>query len=303
VRKFFILIFTLFIYLTSFSQSAITNLNKTKFEIGDQIVYSFSLPIEKSNEIGIYLPKEIKDSLEIIGQTIDTIERQGKKYLDIRCYFTSFVAGKHKIINPNGRVLDFEVMPFPIDTLKIEIKDIKANSKEPFTISEIMPIIIWVLVATALLIGSYFGYKLWKKYRKVKIKEIFIKPKPKLPADIIALNSLEELRLKRLIENGRTKEYYSEISEIIREYLYNRFEISAMEMTTEEILREVKRYSDINNNSYLLLEYILKNSDLVKFAKFFPDSYISDKCMKDANEFVNQTKLIVQTQEKEEEND
>lgn len=303
MRKFFILIFTLFIYVFSFSQSTIPNLNNTRFTIGDKIVYSFSLPIEKFNEMGGYLPTEVKDSLEIIGQTIDTIDKQGKKYLDVKYFLTSFVAGKHKIINSNGIGLDFEVIPFPIDTLKIEIKDIKANAKEPFTIGEILPIIIWVLIAIFLFIGGYFGFKLWKKYRKVKIKEIFVKPKPKLPADILALNSLEELRLKRLVENGRLKEFYSEISEILRQYLYNRFEINAMEMTTDQILRECEKVKDIDNDSYLLLEYILKNSDLVKFAKFSPESYISDKSMKNANEFVNQTKLIVQVKEKEEEND
>ena len=139
-----------------------------------------------------------------------------------------------------------------------------------------------------------------KKYKNSNIKDLFIKPKPKLPAHIIALNSLEDLRLKRLIENGRVKEYYSEISEIIREYLFGRFYISAIEMTTDEILSEVENVKDISNDSISLLDYILKNSDLVKFAKFIPDSYVSDKCMKNSIEFVNQTKPIEIVEEKKE---
>ena len=200
--------------------------------------------------------------------------------------------GEHQILNTNGRSFGFEVIPFPIDTTKVEIKDIKENKKEPFSISEIVPIIIWVLIGIGLILGLYFGIKLWKKYRTVNIKEILIKPKPKLPAHIIAINSLEELRRKRLYENGRIKEYFSEISDILRVYLDDRFSVSAIEMTTDDIFREIDEKAIINKDSFALLEYILKYADLVKFAKHIPDSFISDKCMKDSFEFISQTKLV-----------
>jgi hypothetical protein len=304
MKRIAIILSLLFIYSISFAQQTSPKINKTKIQIGDQIIYSFSLPIEKVDTS--YFPIEVKDTLEIVKQTIDTVDKAGKKFLDYKYYLTSFVSGKHNIVTANGKGLEFEVLTYPIDTVKIDIKDIKANAEEAFSIKEIMPIIIWVLIGIAFCFACYFGYKFWKKYRSSNLKDIFIKPKPKLPAHIIALNSLEDLRLKRLIENGRVKEYYSEISEIIREYLCGRFSISAIEMTTDEIFSEVEKVKDISNDSIGLLDYVLKNSDLVKFAKFIPDSYVSDKCMKNSLEFVNQTKpvetLEVNKERKEAEN-
>lgn len=292
MKRISLIIGLLLLNIISYSQPTIPSISKTKILIGDQFVYSFMLPIENFSEQSIYIPNQIEDSLEIISSKIDTIEKKGKKYLNFTYRLTSFVVGKHQIINKNGRSFGFEVVPFPIDTTKIEIKDIKANQKEPFKISEIMPIIIWVLIGIVLIIASFFGIKIWKKYRKTSIKELFIKPKQKLPAHVIAINSFEELRLKRLYENGKVKEYFSEISDILRLYLDNRYNIRALEMTTDEIFMEIKEKAIINDESFSLLEYILKYSDLVKFAKYIPDSFVGNKCLKDSLEFVNQTKLI-----------
>lgn len=303
MKKLSIIILLLFSISNAFSQPTIPNISKTKFQIGDQVVYSFSLPLEKASELSTYILTEKKDSLEIIKQTIDTTKKNGKEFLDVKFYFTSFVEGKHKIINQNGRSFEYEVTSYPIDTTSFEIKDIKANVKEPFTIKEIMPIIIWVLIAIGLIILSYFSIKLWKKYRKTNLKEIFIKPKPILPAHEIALNALEQLRLKRLIENNRIKEYYSEISEILRIYLDDRFSIIAIEMTTQEILSQIRDCEFINKESFSLLKEVLEYSDLVKFAKYTPSSHLSGKCMQDAVEFVNRTKLIIEDKEKEVKND
>jgi transcriptional regulator of heat shock response len=156
MKKLSIIILLLFSISNAFSQPTIPNISKTKFQIGDQVVYSFSLPLEKASELSTYILTEKKDSLEIIKQTIDTTKKNGKEFLDVKFYFTSFVEGKHKIINQNGRSFEYEVTSYPIDTTSFEIKDIKANVKEPFTIKEIMPIIIWVLIAIILIILSYF---------------------------------------------------------------------------------------------------------------------------------------------------
>ncbi|MDD2191417.1 MAG: hypothetical protein PHO12_02605 [Bacteroidales bacterium] len=292
MKRAYLIIGFLVLNIIVFAQPIIPSISNNKIHIGDQFTYSFRLPIDKFADQVIYYPNQIEDSLEIISLSVDTVEENGKKYIDFSYRLTSFVVGEHQILNTNGRSFGFEVIPFPIDTTKVEIKDIKENKKEPFSISEIMPIIIWVLIGIGLILGLYFGIKLWKKYRTVNIKEILIKPKPKLPAHIIAINSLEELRRKRLYENGRIKEYFSEISDILRVYLDDRFSVSAIEMTTDDIFREIDEKAIINKDSFALLEYILKYADLVKFAKHIPDSFISDKCMKDSFEFISQTKLV-----------
>lgn len=302
MKKLSLIISLLIINIVVFAQPTIPSISNTKIYIGDQLTYSFRLPIEKFADQVIYNPIQIPDSLEIISLSIDTVEQNSKKYINFNYRLTSFVVGKHQIINTNGRGFNFEVIPFPIDTTKVEIKDIKKNKEEKFSISEIMPIILWVLIGIMLIVGSYFGIKLWKKYRTINIKEIFIKPKPKLPAHIIAINSLNDLRTKRLYENGRIKEYFSEVSDILRVYLDDRFSITAIEMTTDDIFRAIEEKAIINKDSFALLEYILKYADLVKFAKHIPDSFIGDKCMKDSLEFISKTKLveIAETSERKE---
>lgn len=305
MKRVYLIISLLTISIISLAQPNSPNISHKEIYIGDHFTYSFKIPIDNFSEHSNYIPKEKKDSLEIIGLNIDTILDKGKEYIDFTYKLTSFIVGEHQITDNNGSELSFEVIPFPIDTTKIEIKDIKANLDEPFTIREIMPIIIWVLIVAVIMVVIYYGIKLWKKYRKINIKEIFMKPKPKLPAHIIAINSLNELRIKRLYENARVKEYFSEISEILRTYLYNRFSISAIEMTTDEILREINKRPIIEEDSLYLIEYILREADLVKFAKHLPESYISDKCMKDSLNFVEKTKPVEINQEsegKEEEN-
>ncbi|MFA7082105.1 MAG: hypothetical protein WC135_05770 [Bacteroidales bacterium] len=305
MKKLTLIISLLILNIIVFAQPTIPNISNNKIQIGDQFTYSFKLPIEKFADQVIYNPNQIEDSLEIISLRIDTVEENGKRYINFTYKLTSFVVGKHQIINTNGRSFDFQVIPFPIDTTKVEIKDIKKNREEKFSITEIMPIIIWLLIVIGFFIALYFGIKIWKKYRTINIKEVFIKPKPKLPAHIIAIESLEELRTKRLYENGRIKEYFSEVSDILRVYLDDRFSITAIEMTTDDIFNEIGEKAIINKDSFTLLEYILKYADLVKFAKHIPDSFIGDKCMKDSLEFISKTKLIEiaeRSERKEDEN-
>ena len=82
----------------------------------------------------------------------------------------------------------------------------------------------------------------------------------------------------------------------------DRFSITAIEMTTDDIFRAIEEKAIINKDSFALLEYILKYADLVKFAKHIPDSFIGDKCMKDSLEFISKTKLveIAETSERKE---
>lgn len=284
--------FLFFFSFTCEAQIIETRLDAKRINIGDVMTFSYNIPIDKiSGEFS--KPSFVsEDTLELVSQKYDTIVKDGKKIIEIKYFLTSFVPGNHSIKMNNAKEQNFEVLSYPIDTNKILIKDIKANAKEPITIKEIMPIIIAILLVVAVIFASIYFYKLWKKNRGLNIKDIFSKPEIVLPAHILALNRFEELRLKRLCQNGRNKEYYSELSDILREYLFNRFNLTAIEMTTDEILSSINSFEEIDDNSIGLLDYVLKSSDLVKFAKYIPDNFIDDKCLKNAISFVNNTKPI-----------
>lgn len=110
------------------------------------------------------------------------------------------------------------------------------------------------------------------------------------PAHEIAFERLEALRRKDLIGQGKIKEYYSEISDIIRHYLENRFVVKAPEMTTEEFLFYVRDYGRLAGEHKLLLKEFLSACDLVKFAKYAPLLEEVEAIFVSAYNFVSQTK-------------
>ena len=146
-------------------------------------------------------------------------------------------------------------------------------------------------------------YYLYRRYKKKNEGMPVVKKVIKLPSHVIALNSLRALDEKKLWQNGKIKEYHSEITEIIRRYFSERFGLRALELTTSEtmqLLRSTKETEPIRD----LTEDFLNNADMVKFAKFSPMSSVNEEMMKQANEIVEKTipKAVEQETEKEKEN-
>ncbi len=125
-----------------------------------------------------------------------------------------------------------------------------------------------------------------------------IRSKPKLPAHVIALNELEDLRLKKLWQAGKVKEYYTVMTDVIRVYLEDRFDINAIEMTTDEILA-VMRKQNLESKVQQKLRQTLILADLVKFAKENPLPLDNDNSLSDSIVFVEET-IPVQEEDKEE---
>ncbi|MBQ1191580.1 MAG: hypothetical protein IIX43_04795, partial [Bacteroidales bacterium] len=192
---------------------------------------------------------------------------------------------------------EIEILQYQIDTLKTEIKDIKPLVEELFSIKEILPLIYLILGIVALIVGLYFLVR----YLRNRLKEDKpqIVQKKQIPPHIKALKSLEDLRLKRLSEQGLKKQYYSELSEIVWIYLEERFSITACEMTTEEILEQMKMYSEISTSDFENLKKMFFISDLVKFAKYESDDFADKNAWNVSKDFVNNTTVEpnIQTEE------
>ena len=117
------------------------------------------------------------------------------------------------------------------------------------------------------------------------------KPKPTRPAHIIALEKLAKLKEKKLWQSDKVKQYHIELSEVLREYLENRYYVTALEQTTYEILINM-RSVQIENEPMEKLKQLLTLSDLVKFAKEQPLATENEMCMQHAYEVVEQTKML-----------
>ena len=124
---------------------------------------------------------------------------------------------------------------------------------------------------------------------KKKRKGYFFKPPVVLPAHVRAVRELDKLKGEKIWQNGREKEFYSKLTDILRRYIHEREGFNAMEMTSGEILNEIRKLSDVDS-VYENLKQILSTSDLVKFARYKPYPDENDLSMVNAYFFVNQTR-------------
>jgi hypothetical protein len=115
-------------------------------------------------------------------------------------------------------------------------------------------------------------------------------PAPKEPAHVIAMRELARLKEEELWQKGEVKEYYSRLSDIIRRYIDDRYGISSPELTTDETVRMLQRAAVTTTDQMTLVKDLLLLSDMVKFAKYLPQSEIHERSFDDAVKFVEMTR-------------
>ncbi len=165
-----------------------------------------------------------------------------------------------------------------------EIKDLKPIIEEPLKFQDFLPYLIAILVLVALISAIFYFLN------KRKQPEPPPKPEVWIPAHNTALADLTTLKNKQLWQNGAVKEYQTELTDIIRKYLENRFEINAMEMTSDDIVYHLKKKTSVAATQQGKLKDILQIADLVKFAKANPPVNINEQFWNDAENFVQATK-------------
>ena len=186
--------------------------------------------------------------------------------------------------------LALKVNTLSVGTDSVRIEPIKEIIKEPVSVKDFLPYIGALMVIIGLL-GLWF----YSRKRKGKAKA---PPEVKLPAHVIALNKLEELRQAKLWQQGKVKEYQSELTFIVREYLENRFGIRALESTSSEIINQM-RLEFVDPDWINRLANIFRTADLVKFAKAEPPASIHDEAMEQVRSFLEETQLVIIEVEKD----
>ena len=198
-------------------------------------------------------------------------------------YFPTDSLGAYKIIEASPITIFVRSV---IRDDKRELRDIRPPIEIPYN--------YWFLVsmlAVVLLLGlaGYFGYVFYKQRKEQGY--VFRPPAPPRPAHEIALAEMEALLGRSLLEQGAYKEFYCEISEIIRRYIEGRYFVQALEETSLEIMQDM-RDQDISEELYQLLREFLELADLVKFAKYRPDTRENETTILQARRLVEETKVV-----------
>jgi hypothetical protein len=276
--------------------------DSSRIFIGDQI--GFTVTIDKPEGFNLQLPlfkDTIVKSIEIIsGPGIDSSRENGRIRVIQKYLITSFDSGRYQvppvfaeIKNENGLkrfYSDYSILEVlrssvaPADTA-LKIFDIIRPYRAPVTLGEILP---WVLIVALIAALVWFGLKLLKKYKRSEREvDTIIIPDP---AHIIAFRELEKLREEKLWQKNEVKLYYTRVTEILRQYLENRFRVFSLELTTRETLDALVKSGFKKDGSYNQLKNILTSADLVKFAKYSPLPEEHESIFSDSWNFVQMTK-------------
>ena len=274
---------TLLLFISNFAFAQTAVLDTNSILIGEQIKFSISNAISKTKVWPTY-EEFLVEGVEIIQiEKLDTTEN----LISQNFIITAWDSGSYYIppisFSENSKT---EGLLLSVHTIILEegaeLKDIKNPMAAPIGWSDIWPwlIVFFVLALIIFLLKKY----VFNKKEKIKIE----KAKVIIPADITALQQLKKLDKAQLWQGGSVKEYYTELSEIIRRYTENRFNFIALELATDEIISELK--SKVNNEQLASISILLQRADLAKFAKSKPNENENKQSMQLAKNFVGQTK-------------
>ncbi len=246
------------------------------------------------------IPDTLLGNIQVIGRgKIDTTvtgnQQTLQQFLNLTCFDSGFytiprIPIKYRI-SPDTSLLSAHssLLTLMVHTLKVDttlaIKPIKGPMKVPLTFREILPWLLLGLGIILLLTGV-----IWYLKKRKKHEPIFqLRPRVKLLPHEMALQELEKLRIKKLWQNGRVKEYYTELTDILRIYIESRFLVPAMEQTSAEILHALSDHPEIPRMQWDNLGSVLMLADMVKFAKAQPSHTENDGSLETAIGFVTDT--------------
>ncbi|MCQ2370207.1 MAG: nuclear envelope integral membrane protein, partial [Paludibacteraceae bacterium] len=268
-----------------------------KIVMGDQTTLKFELAQDKDDKVSCPMFNDtLTAGVELVeALKPDTVDLgDGRIQVNLNYLITAFDSGfyfipAYKFVSAYDSASS-KPLGLMVDTINTEadadINPIKDIMDAPFLWSEFF---YWVGIVLAILAFiALVVYLLMKYVFKKEVKIIPQKEEPKIPAHIIALQKLEQIKSEKSWQSGDIKLFYTQVTDVIREYMDNQFSINAMELTTDEILSLAKKNPEFEQVRQILRD-MLELSDLVKFAKFIPMEDDNNRSMLNAFAFVEKT--------------
>lgn len=308
MKKYIFLFLSLFLFAAPiFSQETkaevLALIDSNKIKVGDQahLFLEVTFPAG-SNVIFPILKDTLKGGITIveIGE-IDTsydADDIKVKVLSQQLTITAWDSGFYPIepfqFSVNGVL--FETKPILLEVIDVsldpeaDIKDIKSIAETPFSILEFLKEYWYYFIGTLvlLLILAFIAKYLRSRPKgQIETKKVI----PSMPAHEEALAALAALEQQKLWQQDKVKEYYSELTHILRVYLERRFDIHALEQTSDEIILGM-RSADIPEVEKKKVMHVLMVADMVKFAKEKPLGSENEAAIAEVKKVVELTKVI-----------
>ncbi len=244
------------------------------------------------------------NSLEITEKgKIDTVKQGGYVTYRQRLLVTGFDSGLFKVpafhvaVVPNSGapyVLTTDSFQLLVQTVAVDTtKEFKPIKNIIFVKASWLDYIWYIVGAIVLVLLTIVGVVYYMKNKKPA------PPKPAAPEKPLqdrVLAKLAELEAKELWQKNQVKEYYIELTDIVRAYIEERFKTHALELTTDELLQKAQMHRELQKY-VTVLTVILQTADLAKFAKWQPMPQEHFDAMENAKKFVDSSRpVITQTQ-------
>ena len=276
------------------------SIDSTTLMIGDQTDLHLQVTHDATERVTLpVFGEQLQDGIEIVDKTIvDTLTLpDGRVQLDQYLTLTSFkdslfaiepiaVVSGEDTFWTDPMALNI-VQPFEVDTT-LAITDIKDIEKAPIWWWGIIRWVLLGLLIAGLCVGGYYLWR-WLESKRKPAEEP-VDPDLLRPADEVALEKLDEIKAQKIWKDGKVKEYQTELTDVVREYIGRRFEVHSTEKTSDETLHEMKPL--IEKDLYTRLSKMLQLADLVKFAKWHTTPDENEQALTTAYDFVNETKLV-----------
>ncbi|MBQ5387832.1 MAG: hypothetical protein IIU55_01975 [Paludibacteraceae bacterium] len=276
-------------------------IDSTTLFIGDQTDLHLRAIGEPSEQVQLpLLSDKLINGVEIVDRTvIDTTKlKDGRVQYDQYLTLTSFedslfyitplpfLSGADTIWS--GPMTLNVVQPFEMDSTDIAITDIKGIYKAPIWWWGILR---WVLLALVIVGVSMSGYYLitYLKKRMDKDEVNDAPTEPLRPADEVALEKLDIIREQKIWQTGQVKEYHTQLTDVVREYIARRFDVSSTEQTSDETMQAMRPLLKEQKDLYEQLRKMLTLADLVKFAKWTTTPDENELSLRSAYTFVKET--------------
>ncbi|MDI5886972.1 hypothetical protein [Flavobacterium yafengii] len=275
-KQLYLLLLLLSTAIFAQQKQVVTSIDTIKNKIGAEFKLSIKTTVDTASKV-IFPKLKNFGALEVIqSYPIDTVKMDGRYELIKKYGLTQFDSGRYVV--PSIKIF-IDSKPFMTDSLLVEVANVQVDTlkQKMFDIKDIAPadnpIGDWwkYLLIFALIIGiGAFVYWFIKQRQEKKLQEeIYKTPIEK------ATSLLDTLEKKELWQKGEVKAYYSELTDIARNYIEEAIEIPAMESTTSELIQglraaSVKKKMTLSQEIIENLERVLKQADLVKFAKSKP---------------------------------
>lgn len=271
----YLFLFSVFLGFSQQEPKIFVAIDTTQIRIGEQFEYKIS--VDKKTDITFPILTNLGLIEVVTSDKIDTLKNKlVKKYVLTGFDSGSFYIPKQQVFIKNKTYytdsLLINVANVTVDTVKQKAFPIKTIAEEPMVFDDFKPYFNWfylIVGCLILLVSLYFLFQ--KKAKKTKAK------KKRIPAYQEAIEKFSHLDEKDLLENNQIKEYYIELTEIIRVYLGKEVNVHTLEATTDELIALLQDQNSAKNigitkESIQQLQAFLQHADFVKFAKLRPSS-------------------------------